>query len=80
MIRTTLTPQDTNLQLSLDIPEDYVGKKVEVLIFAADEPKELPILKNKAAKYRGTLHLSDEQYSELQQHVKNIRNEWDRNI
>ena len=75
MIRTTFIPQDTNLQLSLDIPEDYVGKKNEVLIFAVDEPKEHLVVKNKAAKYRGTLHLSDEQYSELQQHVIDIRNE-----
>jgi len=38
MIRTTLIPQDTNLQLSVDIPEDYVGKKIEVLI--ADDNRE----------------------------------------
>jgi len=80
MIRTTLTPQDTNLQLSLNIPEDYVGKKIEVLIFAVDEAKEHSIAKNKAARYRGALQLSDEQYIDLQQHVKNIRNEWDRDI
>src|SRR5438094_10660234 len=99
MIRTTLTPQDTNLQLSVDIPEDYVGKKIEVLIFATDEPNEHLIAennaanhrgslhssgalenepikqKNKTAKYRGILQLSDEQYSDLQHHVNNIRKE-----
>ena len=81
MIRTTVTPQNTVLQLSLVIPEDYVGKAIEVLIFATDEPQTHPSAKNKAASsFRGALHLSNEQYQDLQQHVNNIRSEWDRDI
>lgn len=36
--------------------------------------------KNKTARFRGTLTLSDEQYKNFQQHAKDIRNEWQENI
>lgn len=31
-------------------------------------------------KFAGALHLSDEQYSEFQQHLNQSRNEWERDI
>ena len=35
MIRTIITPTSASLQLKL--PEEYVGKEIEVIVFALDE-------------------------------------------
>ena len=40
MIRTVVTPKDTDLHIA--IPSDYVGKQVEVLLYTTDEPMQLP--------------------------------------
>jgi len=74
MIHTTITPSKTDLHLS--IPEDYIGKKVEILLYTTDEGKEKKVHKKKSRKLRGALKLSGEQYKDFQQHTKNIRSEW----
>lgn len=38
MIRTIITPQNQNV--SIQIPKNYIGKKVEFIAFAIDEPQE----------------------------------------
>ncbi|EQA78884.1 hypothetical protein LEP1GSC193_2840 [Leptospira alstonii serovar Pingchang str. 80-412] len=53
MIRTRLTPQNTDLHLS--IPEGYVGKNIEVLLYAVDEIKEEPKSPATMKDFRGTL-------------------------
>lgn len=45
MIRTVITA-DKNV-LTLPLPEDYVGKQVEVIAFTLDEGAEKPNLKKK---------------------------------
>jgi hypothetical protein len=35
MIRTIITPNEQTI--SFDIPEDYIGKQIEVIAFAKDE-------------------------------------------
>ena len=35
---------------------------------------------NSISKYRGALHLSDEQYKDFQKHALNIRGEWESSI
>jgi hypothetical protein len=77
MFKTTVTPQDTQLQIS--IPKSYVGKEVEVHV------KTKPVKRKKrtqseVAKLRGMLHLSTEQANDLKGHLTNIRSEWERNI
>gem|GEM_PF-1622748 len=37
MLRTNVTPDKMNYQLSLNLPSDYVGKELEVIVFAKDE-------------------------------------------
>ncbi len=37
MLRTYVTPDKSNYQLSLNLPSDYVGKELEVIVFAKDE-------------------------------------------
>ena len=78
MIHTIITPSNTEVHLS--IPQDYVGKQIEILLYATDEGREGKVFKSKTNKLRGSLNLSDEQYKDFQQHAKKIRNEWNRNI
>lgn len=37
MFRTIVTPDKSNYQLLLSLPADYVGKELEIIIFAKDE-------------------------------------------
>jgi hypothetical protein len=37
MLRTKVTPDQSNYQLSLILPADYVGKELEIIVFAKDE-------------------------------------------
>jgi len=75
MIRTIVTPEKQDI--SIHIPEKYIGKQIEVLLYAVDELNERENLKNKKpSDFRGTLKLTDEQYDDFQIHIKGIRNEW----
>ncbi len=76
MIKTILTPTHTDVYVS--IPQDYVGKKVEVLVYAVDELVEKQPAKSTMAKYQGLL--SEETTKALQKHVTESRNEWDRDF
>ncbi len=78
MIRTVVTPQNTELHLS--IPKDYVGKQIEVLLYTSDEVKEKRIAPENIASLRGKLNLSNDQYEKFQQYLKDSRNEWNRDI
>jgi hypothetical protein len=79
MIRTKVTPE--NQDISIHIPKDYVGKQIEVLLYAVDELQEEKIIENKKpSDFRGKLNLSDEQYTDFQNHAKNIRDEWKTDI
>lgn len=39
MIRTIITPE--NQDISIHIPENYLGKQIEILLFALDEVGQL---------------------------------------
>jgi ribosome maturation protein Sdo1 len=79
MIRTIITPDKQDV--SIHIPEDYVGKQIEVLLYAVDElNKSDDLKKKKPSDFRGTLKLTDQQYTDFQNHLKDIRDEWERDI
>lgn len=48
MIRTVIIP-DKNL-LSFNIPDKYIGKKMEIIAFAIDEPTEDVVYTTKSCK------------------------------
>ncbi|MDB5133331.1 MAG: hypothetical protein JWR02_3080 [Mucilaginibacter sp.] len=75
MVRTTLIPDNTHIEL--DIPAEYVGREIEITYAALDE-KTLPSKKKTMADFLGIL--SDKSAKELHAHVKKIRNEWERGI
>jgi len=79
MVRTTITPE--NQDISIHIPEDYIGRQIEVLLYAVDELNaEKPIKKKKPSDFAGKMNLTEEQYQDFQNHAKNIRKEWDRDF
>ncbi len=60
------------------IPDSYVGKKLEVLMYAADEPQDVQPEYHVMAPFRGILTVNEA--DELQDYVKKSREEWERDI
>jgi hypothetical protein len=77
MVKTVITPQENTYPLI--IPANYIGKKVEILIYSIDEFIEnRGISEKKPSDFFGTLSASDGE--KFQNYVTNSRLEWDRNI
>ncbi len=75
MVRTVITPTESTVKLS--IPEEYVGKTIEVTFHELDESEQKPAKKT-MADFWGVI--SDQTAEALHHHVKQSRNEWDSNI
>lgn len=76
MIRITATPTDSNIVLS--VPEKYIGKKVQVLMFDVEEVTLEYTLKSpklKLSQLRG--FLSADTAEAIQQHLQQSGKEWD---
>ncbi len=71
MRRTIITPTDTRLDLL--IPQDYVGKQIEITFLPLDELEPASI-KITMDQFWGVL--SDQTAEVLHQHVTNNREEW----
>ncbi len=80
MIRTYVTPVTNQLQLSIPIPEGYVGEELEVLVKKPEETiQEVPPpKKGDVSRFLGALKLTPEQSASLDEHLKTIRDEWER--
>lgn len=77
MIKTVVIPKDNTLHLS--IPNKYVGKEIEVFMYAKDELLEDQTANTKnAARFKGLL--TNEEADRYHAHLKQARNEWDRDI
>jgi hypothetical protein len=77
MIRTMITPD--NKIFPLNIPEAYIGKQVEILLYATEEIKEETTTpKNSMADFWGIL--SDETAIQLHNEVKQNRADWEDRI
>ncbi|MEA5140050.1 hypothetical protein [Arcicella rigui] len=75
MIKTSAVP--LNSSYNLTIPNNYIGKKIEIIIYALDEVEEqttLPTKTKLSEKYRGIL--SKEQGDNLDSHISKMRGEW----
>lgn len=74
MIRTVITPTDTNIILS--IPEDYVGKPVEITFLALDELKSTPaITSNWTDKFKGAM--TKQPLPDIDNQLNKLRNQWE---
>ena len=77
MIRTIITPQNNSLYLT--IPNSYIGKEIEVLLYSKDELMEENVSPKKTmADFSGILSNSD--YQSLKTHTQQARKEWNRAI
>ena len=79
MIKTTVTPQNTDLHIL--IPEGYVGKPIEVILYSVEEAS--PVVKHtnkkrKPSDFAGTL--SKKEAKAFTTHIEQTRNEWERDI
>jgi hypothetical protein len=75
MVRTIITPGNTHIEL--DIPQEYVGKTLEIVYQALDEIEERQPKKT-MGDFLGIL--SDKSANELRKHVKKVRDEWERDF
>ena len=78
MIRTVITPRDHTI--CIPVSSDYIGKKLEVLLYASDELEKnaLHITKGNAARFKGIL--TEDEAVKYHQHLQRARQEWDRSI
>jgi hypothetical protein len=76
MTKTIITPENNNVLLS--VPDEYVGKKLEVLMYAVEELSENKLSQKKMSAYKGIL--TKEEAEQLQEYVKQSREEWNQNI
>jgi len=74
MTRTTITPSKNNVVLP--VPDEYIGKRIEVLMFDIDEVSTgSSTTQLKPSQLRG--FLSKETAEAMQKHVQQSRDEWD---
>jgi hypothetical protein len=79
MVRASITPEQTDIHLS--IPPNYIGRKLEVLLYPVDELTEeykIDLPKKKPSDFAGTL--SAEEGEKFHEYLKQARNEWERNF
>lgn len=78
MIRTLITPQQQTV--SILVPQNYIGKQIEVLMYAVDELVEEETIAEptNAAKYKSLF--SKEEGEKFNQYLKQVRSEWERDI
>lgn len=78
MIRTVITPTQTNYNVALVFPEDYLGEELEVIVFKKQEgwviEKKLNPIKL-SDKYRGVF--TKEDAKSFNDHTQQMRKEWD---
>lgn len=77
MIKTSITPQNSNY--TFQIPNQYIGKELEVLIYAKDEinTEKISSFKSKNS-IKGIL--TSTEADKFQIHISNSRKEWERDI
>ena len=78
MIKTVVTPQDNSY--SLTIPANYIGRKVEILLYALDEISEEKNNSSKKSMVDFCGILSENDYQSLKAHTEQARKEWNRDI
>ena len=81
MVQTTVTPSKPDIDISVLLPDSYIGKEVHVVFYTDDELTENNLKiepKKKPSEYAGTLDKATAEI--LLKHIEDSRNEWDRNI
>ena len=76
MLKTLITPRKRTYTLT--IPPHYVGRRLELLLYASDElSKNRKPTKKKPSDFFGTLSVTEGE--QFQEYITNSRAEWERN-
>ncbi|MHB9147565.1 MAG: hypothetical protein ACYC2U_03985 [Candidatus Amoebophilus sp.] len=75
MIKTVIIPKENTLHLS--IPNNYIGKEIEILLYAKDELLE-KTTQSSFTRFKGLL--SSEEADKYHAYLKQTHNEWNRDI
>ena len=82
MVQRIVIPKKANLDISVLLPDNYVGKEVHVLFYTDDEVNNAAVSsvlpKKKPSDFFGTL--SAEEGDQLHKYIIQSRNEWERDI
>jgi len=81
MVQTIVTPEKTDFDMSILLPDDYVGKQVHVLFYIDEEVKKTVVSvphNKKPSDFFGTM--SKEDGEKMQSYVIESRTEWERNF
>ena len=77
MVHTAFIPSQSVVELAL--PNHYIGKKVEFLIYVSDEIESVkPTKPMNAAQFKGILNVEEAKL--FNQYIATVRQEWERNI
>jgi hypothetical protein len=77
MVKTLIVPTENILHI--EIPNNYIGKEVEILLYAKEELIDNKIeSKKKASDFKNIF--TKEEGKLFDTYISKIRNEWDRNI
>ncbi len=81
MILQVITPEKETFDLPVSLPKSYLGKEVHCLFYIEEEAKniQVPAASNKKpSDFFGILN--PEEGEKFEQHIIQIRGEWDRDI
>ena len=81
MIQTEVTPQKETFDMAVSLPADYVGKLVHVLFYIDEEVKKttsVTTTTKKPSDFFGIL--TKEEGEKFDNHIRQMRGEWERNI
>jgi hypothetical protein len=81
MIQAIVKPNKTDFDMSVSLPNEYIGKEVHVLFYINDEvvtTKASVKSNKKPSDFFGTLNKEDGE--KMQAYVTKSRNEWERNF
>ena len=81
MVQTTVRPKNSDFEMAVSLPNNYVGKEVHVLFYIDEEVKSTQasvLSTKKPSDFFGIL--TKEEGEKFEQHTKQIRNEWSRNF
>lgn len=81
MILQVITPQKETFDLPVSLPKDYLGKQVHCLFYIEEEAKSVSVSKPSNKKPSDFFGIFNKEEGErFEKHIKQMRNEWDRDI
>lgn len=75
MIRTFITPNQKNFNVALNLPDDYLGEELEIIVFKKQEGLVSQKSTTTMADFWDTI--SDETAKKIHDNIIKMRNEWE---